>query len=273
MQNAHMGRRTKLLTDIPGEYHETRRHAWNRNAAFWSAYLRCDQLHDLVHDRVQAMLTSHPSAIRNAVDFGCGDGRFIRLFLTELGCDRILGIDFSESMLKEATHYTDDPVVQYECLDAESELPAPLAKFDACIALFVLDEIEEVNNFFRNVSSYMAPNGVAILSVLDPDIEAKRYNATGNSGKRLALGNGSCPVIAKHFSVGHMQSPEPYFRILRRLDKYHDAAKRYGLAVEGESLIPPPQFEWNGISPVIHVFSYRMPKDNRTVNHSIHAQA
>lgn len=95
-----------------------------------------------------------PARGRRFLDIGCGPGHY-GVSLAKQGADKIVGIDFSPSMIDIARRHAEAAGVadrcEFETLDLyDYQPPAP---FDASIVMGVMDYIEEPRRFIERVKS------------------------------------------------------------------------------------------------------------------------
>lgn len=100
------------------------------------------------------------------LDLCTGTGDIAILFKKYLPNSEIIGVDFSENMLKIAQTRTSG-VEFYQCDITElgTEYPFLENHFDLCFIGFGLRNLPDIDNFLESIKYYLKPNG--ILSVLD----------------------------------------------------------------------------------------------------------
>lgn len=117
-------------------------------------------------DHMLAVLARlHPGrSFRVAVDLGCGTGILARR-LTPVA-DRIIGIDRSEGMLREARRRACDPCCAFRNADILAA-PDPAESADLIACLGVLSHIPPARHyeFARAVAGWLRPGGVAMVGV------------------------------------------------------------------------------------------------------------
>lgn len=120
---------------------------------------------------IPQLLRDHVTGKR-ALDFGCGAGRSTR-FLKELGYD-VIGVDVSESMLREAT--ARDPDGRYFLLrDGFGVLGD--RRFDLIFCAFPFDNIAaaERAGTFRQLAERLAPTGRIVNLVSSAEIYVNEW--------------------------------------------------------------------------------------------------
>jgi SAM-dependent methyltransferase len=98
------------------------------------------------------------------LDIGCADGSLVRK-LIENGYNSVKGIDNSEKMIDEANHQ----LMKHNILtkdiftvgDADNYVTDE--KFDIVIAMGLIEYVNDLNDFFRRVSSFIKPNGKVFI--------------------------------------------------------------------------------------------------------------
>ncbi len=106
-----------------------------------------------------------PELGRRVVEIGCGIGNFTELLLDR---ETILGVDREPEYLDRLRRrFPDHPHLHTFALDAGSAEFRGLARFqpDSCVALNVLEHIEDDRQALANMVSILAPSGVIVLIV------------------------------------------------------------------------------------------------------------
>ena len=91
------------------------------------------------------------------LDFGCGMGRVSKNIINTFDC-KVLGFDISESMKTFATLYVSSP----KKFKTISEMPADIS-IDVCLAIFVLQHVENPQQDIENIVKTLKPNGYVVL--------------------------------------------------------------------------------------------------------------
>lgn len=91
------------------------------------------------------------------LDFGCGMGRVSKELVTTFDCS-VLGFDISESMKTFATLYVSNP----RKFKTISEMPAHNS-VDVCLAVFVLQHVENPKQEIEKIVNTLKPNGYLVL--------------------------------------------------------------------------------------------------------------
>jgi len=140
-----------------------------QNAAEWPAF--CGLLPDLRDKRV--------------LDLGCGFGWHCR-YVCEQGARSVVGVDLSEKMLQRARAETDDLRISYRRCAME-DIDFADGQFDIVISSLALHYISDFHLMCRNVSRWLTPSGMFVLSVEHPvftAIAAQQW-CLGPTGERL----------------------------------------------------------------------------------------
>lgn len=116
---------------------------------------------------------------KRMLDAGCGDGVFTEMF--EKSGASLVGIDASLTMIEAAKERKVKNKLKSDFSVCELEEPNlfPKESFDLILANMVLHEIEEVDQVFENLHSYLKPGGRMIFSILHPAFDM-------NTSQRLA---------------------------------------------------------------------------------------
>lgn len=218
-----------ILTELPDNYHSQRLSYWEENADFWVTYIdnegnRRMLLHNIAK-RVAEIAQNLPAKI---LDLGSGEGFFLRQCRNYMPNAELIGIDFSQSILGAAKKRSSAVPIKFSLGNFEDNDLKLDGEFDIITAIFTFDEASNLDNSFANLSKGLTSKGRAVVVILDPVLESLRYKdsteADSNDGKSPYL-----MLISKHFYAKKGISPAPYYRIVRPITDYTDAAKRSGL--------------------------------------------
>lgn len=116
---------------------------------------------------------------RNALDVGCGEGRFCRM-LQAWGVAAI-GLDPTEALLAQAR--TLDPEGDYRAGRAEA-LPFPEGAFDLVVSYLSLIDIPDVERAVQEMVRVLRPGGTLLIANLNGFATAGRW-VKGADGRRL----------------------------------------------------------------------------------------
>ena len=105
-----------------------------------------------------------------ALDLACGTGSLTRDLAKKVGPDgRVLGIDFSEGMLRAAENRP-LPNVEYQLGDATDLAGVPSAQFDAVTIAYGARNIPDLDALFSEMTRVLKPGGVAVcLEIARPE--------------------------------------------------------------------------------------------------------
>lgn len=109
------------------------------------------------------------------LDLGCGTGRHA-IWLAQAGA-RVTAVDFSEGMMAEARMKPGAEQVQFIVHDVHLKLPFADETFDLIVSGLVLEHVDNLPAFFREVNRVLQPTGRAILSTMHPAMFLKGSQA------------------------------------------------------------------------------------------------
>ncbi len=119
-------------------------------------------VYDRVHDSVFELVKKHLAKSSEVVDLGAGQGAF-SLRLRQLG-HSVLAVDADKLYWK----LTD---LEYLELNLDSEFARTInRKFDAVVAIEIIEHIENPFSFVRECAKLLKPNGLLFLTT--PNVEA-----------------------------------------------------------------------------------------------------
>jgi 2-polyprenyl-3-methyl-5-hydroxy-6-metoxy-1,4-benzoquinol methylase len=123
---------------------------------------------DLLTGFIGPLLSKHH--IKRALDYGCGSGIFSR-YLASHGIE-VVGLDISEQMLRRARELSDGSIIFTNDL---TQVTA--ARFDAILALSVLEYVEHVDELLRAFASSTNQNGLLVASIPNPTGVVRRMES------------------------------------------------------------------------------------------------
>jgi demethylmenaquinone methyltransferase / 2-methoxy-6-polyprenyl-1,4-benzoquinol methylase len=111
-------------------------------------------------------------SVRQVLDVGCGTGDLTRLAARYFPRAQVIGADFTEAMLQIADRRTrGEPTVGrigYVRANAR-RLPLPAASFDAILSAFVVRNLVDLPNVFKEFRRVLRPEGVLLtLEITEP---------------------------------------------------------------------------------------------------------
>ncbi len=110
--------------------------------------------------------------IRRILDVGCGTGDLTRLAAHHYPRSAVVGADFTEAMLRKASHHTGAP--RHSKLDyaraTALRLPFREETFDLAMSAFVARNIPRLAEAFSEIRRVLAPGGVLLtLEITEPE--------------------------------------------------------------------------------------------------------
>lgn len=103
---------------------------------------------------------------KSVLDLGCGYGWHCN-YAVERGAARVLGIDSSENMIREAKRLHSDPKISYEVEGVESYV-YPEHTFDCVISNLVFHYIENLEEIYRKVYRTLKAGGTFLFNIEHP---------------------------------------------------------------------------------------------------------
>lgn len=102
------------------------------------------------------------------LEIGCGTGRLT--IPISKRCTKIVGVDFSEKMLKVAREKSKKcENIEYRKIDARKGLPFKDRYFDKVIGPLVINHIENPNGLFKEVHRVLKNRGLFVFDNVNPD--------------------------------------------------------------------------------------------------------
>jgi malonyl-CoA O-methyltransferase len=111
----------------------------------------------------------------SVLDLGCGTGRHA-LRLARRGA-RVTGVDLSPGMLARARAEQGDLEVEFREHDLHAELPFADGAFERVVSGLVLEHLQDMGAFYREVARVLRPGGLAVLSTIHPAMALRAVQA------------------------------------------------------------------------------------------------
>jgi len=144
---------------------------WDEEGAFKPLHrlnpIRIQYIRDCLAAHFQRdKATSRPLEGLSILDIGCGGG-LVAEPLTRLGAS-VTGIDADPQAIEVAINHAAlmELPISYQCASAES-LAAAGQRFDAVLALEIVEHVADVAEFLSTCTQLVAPQGAFILSTLN----------------------------------------------------------------------------------------------------------
>lgn len=243
-------------TQLPQDYHDERLRAWEHNSRFWAEYVDSDarrfmMLDDLAQ-RVGTIVRSFGSQPK-IIDFGCGEGQFLRLCHRRIHNAKLTGIDFCCSMLAIAKERSNLIPIKFVHGDIERDLKLEPENHLA-VAILSLDEVDSLNTPISNIAASLRPGGMAAIVILDSVFEWYRHRGHIPKGAR----SDDTLLILKHICIDQKISPSPYSRVIRSVGHFFRLAARHDLEPDEYYDWPQnPEFDRVSEEPIFNVMFFR----------------
>lgn len=209
--------------------------SWDENATFW--------LHEPGQDGfrltlfrstitlIQRETAREKRATVRVLDLGCGEGTFLTEVVAAIPASQASGIDRCRRLIEAARRAAPSATVRLADLEAGASLP--FSEQDIVTCLLVLIELASPRHALSLAYGTLRPGGLLIFAVLDPAVETYRYmtQKRTRADTRLLTVDGEL-AVGSHFPVGGAVSPSPYFRFLRPVHSYLEAAISCGFVIE-----------------------------------------
>jgi 2-polyprenyl-3-methyl-5-hydroxy-6-metoxy-1,4-benzoquinol methylase len=197
------------------------RRAWDTNVAFWDQRMGegNEFFKVLIWPAAERLL--HPSPGERLLDIACGNGVTSRR-LAEAGA-RVLALDFSEPMIRQAKQRSGGSAIDYRLIDA-TDLAALLGlgegQFDGALCNMALMDMAEIRPLVTGLAKLLQPQGRFVFSVLHPCFNNPSTILTGELEDRDGCLVTTCSVkIARYLTPYTRQGlamkgqpvPQPYF--------------------------------------------------------------
>lgn len=154
--------RPQAVVDTPGDDLK-----FGSHVCFWLRNSPRRLLHSMSYYRFGSELIG-PN--RRVLDVGCGEGLGTWLMAQRNGY--AAGVDLDQDVIKTALENFSDPRVRFTC---EDFFEAATASFDAVVNFDCIEHIlpQNVDQFWRRVTEYLTPGGMAVIGT--PSITSDAY--------------------------------------------------------------------------------------------------
>ena len=82
--------------------------------------------------------------------------------LREVGAERVVGIDYAEEAIRQATEQTDDPEIEFHCVDVFEF--SPNTSFDVVVTLGTMEHMDRPEQFLEHVAGCLKPEGHLVVT-------------------------------------------------------------------------------------------------------------
>lgn len=115
--------------------------------------------HPQIHNIVEANFTRFETI--KVLDFGCGTGGFVKE-LSDKKFDKIIGLDYSESMIKIANS-RNIPNAEFICNEIKNI--EYYNYFDIVISIMVFQFIKDIDSVIKKINNLLKSNGLLIIAI------------------------------------------------------------------------------------------------------------
>lgn len=110
---------------------------------------------------------------KSILDLGCGEGGYSRL-LTSKGA-KVVGVDYSENLIKEAINLNQSNKIEYYVRDACNLEGIENSIFDFVLSAMCLMAVENLESAIKEAYRVLKPGGEFLISILHPCFGFKNY--------------------------------------------------------------------------------------------------
>lgn len=160
----------------------------------------------------------------NALDLGCGDGRFTKEL--SIRFPNVVGVDYSKQMLKIAKKSCPD--VKFILYDLEQSFPELNIKFDLIVCKLLLMYIKNIEIIAMESFKVLNPGGILVVSVTHP-LKWVSEHLKGNLENKKYLGYLSETIIKGQMAQDKNLGIE---FINRTFETYINTFTKYGFKLE-----------------------------------------
>jgi ubiquinone/menaquinone biosynthesis C-methylase UbiE len=173
-------------------------------------------------------LSAQPGEI--IADIGCGTGGATRALVKSVDqLEKVIGIDKSKTMVREASRRLKDPQLPIKYLHADAHsLPIESNTLDACFATGTLEIVADPQKVFGEMTRVVRPKGRIVVNI--PDMEATIIDSTNRETTRKIV-----HFVADHETNGWFGRQLP--RILKEIDFRDIAVYPYAWIIDDFSFL------------------------------------
>lgn len=123
---------------------------------------------------IEFLLRSIPERLTNALEIGCGTGTFARRLAER--SDRVTAIDLSPNMIRIARECTENPNIDFECVDATT-WNFPSDQFDCIASIATLHHLPMEAMLLKMKSALRVGGTLLVLDLFQPagTVDALRH--------------------------------------------------------------------------------------------------
>jgi ubiquinone/menaquinone biosynthesis C-methylase UbiE len=138
---------------------------------------------------------------KKVLDYGCGSGYGTAL-ISEHSMD-VIGVDISAEAINYAESHFEAPNLRYLQIEPAEVAPLPFAdsSFDVILSFQVIEHVQDVSAYLREIDRVLAPGGTAIIATPDRSTRLFSFQKPWNIWHlREYTGEQLRHTLSKHFS-------------------------------------------------------------------------
>jgi ubiquinone/menaquinone biosynthesis C-methylase UbiE len=180
----------------------------------WNGYYYANNSNVQWHRARMAIDTLSFQGTEDVLDIGCGNGKITFSFSSKVPNGKILGIDISETMLKEAHKGLEKEKVDSNCNNITFKKANILTfnsekKFDLITCFSTIHWIQNQQTVLKNINKLLKPNGkILIIAAFT------KTSAVSLAFKNLENDKQWKKTIAKRNAIFHPKTPKEYETML-----------------------------------------------------------
>lgn len=149
---------------------------WDNASGEWIESLEINKIRTNVIIPMTLELLGDVNGMR-VLDLGCGEGEYSRLFYKN-GAE-VIGVDYSEALIKAANKKNENNEIIYYAMDACNLQGLENDYFDRVVSPMCLMAIEDVQLAIKEAYRVLKDNGELLVSILHPCFSKENYFEEG----------------------------------------------------------------------------------------------